>query len=74
VVHLVQVDVIGLQPPQARLTRAPDVVSRQPAVVRTKAHRLVDLRGQDDVVAVPAALQPSADGLLGDAVPLLHVR
>jgi hypothetical protein len=29
---------------------------------------------QDDVVAVPAALQPSADGLLRDAVPLLHVR
>ena len=74
VVHLIQVDVIGLQPPQARLAGPPDVVGRQPAVVRAESHRLVHLRGQDDVVAVPAALQPPADGLLRDAVPLLHVR
>jgi hypothetical protein len=50
------------------------VVGRQPAVVRAEPHRLVHLRGQDGVIAVPAALQPSADGLLRDAVPLLHVR
>jgi hypothetical protein len=74
VVHLIQVDVIGLQPPQARLAGAANVVGRQPAIVRAESHRLVHLRRQDDVVAVPAALQPSADGLLRDAVPLLHVR
>ena len=51
VVHLVQVDVIGLQPPQARFRRAADVVGGQPAVVRTESHRLIHLRGQDDVVA-----------------------
>ena len=56
VVHLVQVDVIGLQPPQARLAGASDVVGGQPAVVRAESHRLVHLRRQDDVVAVSAAL------------------
>ena len=73
-VHLVQVDVIGLQPTQARLAGAPDVVGGQPAVVGAESHRLVHLCGQNDVVAVPAAVQPSADGLLRDAVSLLHVR
>src|SRR5215211_1007791 len=56
VVHLVQVDVIGLQPPHARLAGAANVVGRQSAVVRAESHRLVHLRRQDDVVAVPAAL------------------
>jgi hypothetical protein len=74
VVHLVQVDVIGLEPPEARLARAPDVIGGQPAVVRTEPHRLVHLGGQDDPVAASASLQPPADGLLRDAVPLLHVR
>jgi hypothetical protein len=70
VVHLVEVDVVDLQPPQARLAGAADVVGGQSAVVRAQPHRLVHLGRQDDVVAVPAAPQPPADGLLGDAVPL----
>ena len=55
-VHLVQVDVIGLQPPQTRLTRAPNAVRGQPSVVRTEPHRLVDLCRQDDGVAASTAL------------------
>ena len=47
VVHLVRVDVIGLQPPHARLARAPDVVGRQSAVVRAESHRLVHPGRQD---------------------------
>jgi hypothetical protein len=74
VVHLVQVDVIGLQPPQAGLTRPPDVVRRQPAVVGVQPHRLVHLGGEDDLVAAPASPKPAADDLFGDAVPLGHVR
>src|SRR5438105_2083222 len=73
-VHLVQVNVIGLQPPQARLTRPADVVGRQPTVVRTNTHRLVHLRSEHDVVAVPTALQPPSDHLLRDAVALGHIR
>src|SRR5215217_4038345 len=70
VVHLVEVDVVGLQSAQARLARAPDVVGGQPAVVGAETHRLVHLRGEDDVVAVAASSQPAADDLLRDAVPL----
>ena len=73
VVHLVQVDVVGPQPSQARLARPPQVVGGQPAVVGAQAHRLVHLGGQDDVVAPPTALQPLTDRLLGAAVALGHV-
>ena len=38
-----------------------------------ESHRLVDLRRQDDLVAAPGALQPTADDLLRDAVALRHV-
>src|SRR5918993_795867 len=75
VVHLVQVDVVGLEPTEAVLTGLPDVVRRQAAVVGSGAHRLVDLGGQHDLVPASMVLgQPAADVLLGDPVALLHVR
>jgi hypothetical protein len=43
VVHLVEVDVVGLQPAQAVLAGLVDVVGRQVPVVWAGAHRLVDL-------------------------------
>ena len=49
VVHLVQVDVVGLQAPQAASHARADVVGRQPALVRALAHAAVDLGGQHDL-------------------------
>ena len=69
VVHLVEVDVVGLQPAQAVLAGAPDVVGGQAALVGPVAHPAVDLGGQHDPLAPSAALrQPAADDLLGDAL------
>src|SRR4029079_16652605 len=45
----------------------------QPPVVRAEPHGLVDLRGQDDLVAAPAAPQPTPDDLLRDPVAHGHV-
>ena len=68
-VHLVQVDVVGLEPPQAVLAGPADVVGRKAALVWPLAHRAVDLGRQHDLLAPPAALrQPAPDDLLGDAL------
>ncbi len=69
VVHLVEVDDIGLQPPQRRLTRGDDVAEGQPLLVGPFAHPAVHLGGEHDLVAAPAALgEPPADDLLGDTL------
>ena len=72
-VHLVQVDVVRLQPPQARLARTPDMVGGKPPIVRSEPHGLVHLRRQHDVVTVPAAFQPPSDDLFRDSVALRHI-
>jgi hypothetical protein len=73
VVHLVEVDMICLQPLQAVLASPANVVGREAAVVRAAAHWLVHFGSQDDPVAPPTLGQPPADNLLRDAVALLHV-
>jgi len=71
VVHLVQVDPVGLEAPQRGLALADDAGGQQLALVGPVAHRPVDLGGDDDLVAAPAALgEPAADDLLGDALAL----
>jgi hypothetical protein len=76
-VHLVQVDVIGLEPSQAVLTGPPDVVGRETTLVRALAHLVVHLGRQHDPLAPRAALrQPAPDDLLGDALaelPAIHI-
>src|SRR5205823_1944948 len=78
VVHLVEVDAVGLQAAEALVARAPDVVRGEPRVVRPLAHRGIDLGGEDDRLAAAAALrEPAADDLLGDALaaaPAVDVR
>ncbi|KAG1432787.1 hypothetical protein G6F57_022699 [Rhizopus arrhizus] len=65
VMHLVQVDVVGLQAAQAILARFPDVVCGQPAVIGPQPHGLVALGGQHDAVAPRAVLrQPAPDDFL----------
>ncbi|MNL14788.1 hypothetical protein D3C87_1357450 [compost metagenome] len=74
VMHLVEVDMIGLQATKTIFASLPDVIGREPPIVRALAHRLVDLGRQDDPVAPTALSQPAPDDLLGEAVALLHIR
>src|SRR5579859_4109150 len=68
VVHLVQVDVIGLEPAQRRVAGTPDVQRGQLALVGPGSHRPVQLGGQDGPFPPPAATrEPLADDLLGPA-------
>jgi hypothetical protein len=62
---LIQVEVVGAEPPQARLARLDDVVARGAQVVRPVTHRTVQLGGQQDL----AAARPDrlAEDLLGQA-------
>jgi hypothetical protein len=73
VVHLVEVDVIGLQPPEAVLAGLSYVVGGQVPVVWAGAHRLVDLRRENDPVTASALGEPTANDLLRDPVTALHV-
>ena len=61
-VDLVEVDVVGAQPAQARLARLDQVMTRQPRVVRAAAHRKPRLGRDQHTVA--ASLQRLADDLL----------
>ena len=63
-VDLVEVDPVGLQAPQRVLDLADDPAAGVAALVGVVAHRAVDLRGEDDVVAPPAG-ERLADDLLG---------
>ena len=62
-VHLVEVDPVGLQAPQAVLHLADDPAARVAALVRVVAHGAVHLGGEYDAVA--AALERLTDDLLG---------
>ena len=71
VVHLVEVDVVGLQPLQAGVAGPADVQRREPPLVGPVPHVAVELGGQDHLLAAPAALgEPASDDLLGGAAPL----
>src|SRR6185312_429205 len=72
VVHLVEVQMIGREPPQAPFAGGADVARRQPALVRPVAHLAVDLRREHDLLAPAAPLrQPPPDDLLRHALALL---
>ncbi|KAG0922913.1 hypothetical protein G6F32_014469 [Rhizopus arrhizus] len=73
VVHLVQVDMVGLQPAQAGLAGAADVVRRQTTIIRARPHRLVHLGRQYQAVTLATALQPAPDDLFREAEALRHV-
>ena len=55
VVHLVQVDVVGLEPAQAGVARLADVIRRHALVVDARPHRIAQLGRQHDSLAVAAA-------------------
>src|SRR5215210_3109747 len=68
-VDLVEVDPVGVEPAQRVLDRAHDPAARVAAPVGILAHGVVELRGEDDVVAA-AAGERLADDLLGLARPV----
>ena len=68
-VDLVEVDPVGAQPPQRVLDRPHDPAARVAPLVGVLTHRVVELRGEDHVVA-PAAGERLADDLLGLALAI----
>ena len=69
--HLVKVDVVGLQPLQTALDFAHDVHAGGAASVEVVAHGEPDFRGQDDFL--PCALQGVAEESF--ALPeAVHIR
>ncbi len=71
VVHLVEVDVVGLQPLEAGVARPADVERRELALVRPLPHVPVELGGDDHLLApAPALGEPAPDDLLGRAAAL----
>jgi hypothetical protein len=62
-VVLIQVDVVGLQPPQRVFDLGDDPPARCAPPVRSLSHGIGELGREHDVV--PAALQRLADDLLG---------
>src|SRR5271157_1253308 len=65
-VHLVQVDVVGLQAPETRLAGAQEVTTRQPGVVLALTHRIARLGAEDNLVTV--SLDDLSNDLLGPAI------
>src|SRR5690349_17315342 len=58
---LIQIDVIGLEPPQRVLTGFHNVVARDAPVVRSFTHLSIDLGCKDDLVTFAIASQRNAD-------------
>jgi len=64
---LVEVDVIHAEPLQRGVDRLHDVLAREAARVSARAHRVEDLGGDDDLVALGEFLQGAAEDLLARA-------
>jgi len=69
-VHLVQVNVIGLQALQARLRSAANVISTEATVVNARPHHTVHFGCEDDAISPIALGKPSANDLLRLAAAL----
>src|SRR5688500_8059261 len=64
-VRLIEVDVVGAQPPQRGLDGIEEVLSRQPAISPPRAHGAEAFRGHDELV--PPSIEPAAEDLFGAA-------
>src|SRR5688572_3445688 len=70
VMHLVQIDVIGLHPLEAAFDCHADMIGGEPALVGAFSHPTEDFRRKDDLLTPPTTLsKPSPDDVLGDAFP-----
>ncbi len=67
--HLIEIDAIRLQTPQAVLAGPLDMHGRQTRLIRPLTYPTEDLRRQNDLFTTPAALrEPTAHDLLGPAL------
>ena len=66
--HLIEVDVVRLESPKARLAGFADVIGRKAPAVGPVHHRLIELRREDNFVSLSALLEPLAHDFLGNAV------
>src|SRR6188508_1760303 len=77
-VHLVQIDAVGLKTPQTRFTGALDVQRREPRGIRPIPHAPVHLGRKHDLFPSTAALRkPTAENLFGPSLselPPVDVR
>src|SRR5205823_428852 len=68
VVHLVQIDAIGLEPAEAAFARLADMQGAAAAIVHASAHTALVFGGEDDLLAlVTVGGEPAAEDLLRDA-------
>ena len=67
-VNLVEVDVVGAEPPQAVVDLGHDRLAGQAPPVRPRPHRVAQLGGNHDVVAVREVTERAAEDLLAGAV------
>ncbi len=73
VVHLIQVDVVGLQPLKRRIARPPDVQRGKSGVVGPVTLRAVHLRREDRTLPTTAALgEPAPQHVLDPFAPDLE--
>src|SRR5690606_36311578 len=69
VVHLVQIAVIGLQPPQTVLAGFADMIGRQAPIIWAFTHLVVHFSCQDNTVPASPLSQPAPDDLLRTSLP-----
>jgi len=78
VMHLIEIDAIGAQAPQAVLAGTLDVICGQAALVGAIAHAPEHFSRQDDALTPrPALVEPAPDDLLGDpfaGLPAVDIR
>lgn len=65
VMHLIDVNMVGLKPSQTVLAGLANMVSRKTAIVRTGSHRLIDFRRQNDTVSPATLPKPATNNLFG---------
>ena len=70
-----KVDIVGINPPQAGIDRAQDMLARQTLVVRGVAHRVIDLGRQNQLIARHKFQQGAGHNLFIDpqGIPVGHV-
>lgn len=65
VMHLIDVNMVGLKPSQTVLAGLANMIRRKPAIVRTWPHRLIDFCRQNDAFTAATLLKPATNNFLG---------
>lgn len=73
VMHLIDVNMVGLKPSQTVLAGFANMVSRKPAIVRARSHRLIDFCRQNDAFTAATLLKPATNNFLGQPRALLDI-